>query len=96
MTSHQSPVFKKYDVIHYCVPNIPSAVSRTASRAISNVLMPILQQCADIGGVEDIILAKSGIRNGVYMYKGCVTNAPIAKRFNLKYTDLDLLLASQS
>ena len=96
LTSHEKPTFKKYDVIHYCVPNIASAVSRTASRAISNVLMPIMQQSADIGGVEDIILAKSGIRRGVYMYKGWVTNAPIAKRFNFKYTDLDLLLASQS
>jgi alanine dehydrogenase len=96
LTSHEKPTFKKYDVIHYCVPNIASAVSRTASRAISNVLMPIMQQCADMGGIEELILAKSGIRRGVYMYKGCVTNAPIAKRFNFKYTDLDLLLASQS
>ncbi|WP_276132431.1 alanine dehydrogenase [Polluticoccus soli] len=96
LTTHENPVFKKYDVIHYCVPNIASGVSRTASRAISNVLMPIVQQCADMGGVEGVIQAKSGIRNGVYLYKGCVTNAPIAKRFNLKYTDLDLLLAAQS
>jgi alanine dehydrogenase len=96
LTSHEKPTFKKYDVIHYCVPNIASAVSRTASRAISNVLMPILQQSADSGGIEDVILAKSGIRRGVYVYKGCVTNAPIAKRFDFKYTDLDLLLASQS
>ncbi|MDR3679010.1 MAG: alanine dehydrogenase [Flavipsychrobacter sp.] len=95
LTSHENPTFKKYEVIHYCVPNIASAVSRTASRAISNVLMPILQQCADTGGMEGIIQAKSGIRNGVYMYKGCVTNATIAKRFNFKYTDLDLLLSSQ-
>jgi alanine dehydrogenase len=73
-----------------------SAVSRTASRAISNVLMPIMMQCADMGGFESLIQAKGGIRNGVYMYKGCVTNAPIAKRFNFKYTDLDLLLATQS
>src|SRR5205814_4913361 len=96
LTSHEKPTFKKYDVIHYCVPNIASAVSRTASRAISNVLMPIMQQCADMGGVEEVILAKSGIRRGVYMYKGCVTSAPIAKRFNFKYTDLDLLLAFQA
>jgi len=94
LTSHEKPTFKKYDVIHYCVPNIASAVSRTASRAISNVLMPIMQQAADMGGVEEVILAKAGIRRGVYMYKGCVTNAPIAKRFSFKYTDLDLLLAS--
>lgn len=93
VTTHERPVFKKYDVIHYCVPNIASAVSRTASRAISNVLMPILQQCDEMGGVEEIIMEKSGIRRGVYVYKGCVTHAPIAKRFNLKYTDLDLLMA---
>jgi alanine dehydrogenase len=96
LTTHENPTFRKYDVIHYCVPNIASGVSRTASRAISNVLMPIVQQCADMGGVEGVIHAKRGIRNGVYLYKGCVTNAPIAKRFNFKYTDLDLLLAAQS
>jgi alanine dehydrogenase len=96
VTSHENPTFKRYDVIHYCVPNIASGVSRTASRAISNVLMPIMLQCADMGGMEGLILAKQGIRNGVYLYKGCVTNAPIAKRFNFKFTDLDLLLATQS
>jgi alanine dehydrogenase len=95
LTSHEKPTFKKYDVIHYCVPNIASAVSRTASRAISNVLMPIMQQCADLGGIEDLIVAKGGIRKGVYIYKGSVTNAPIARRFGFKYTDLELLLASQ-
>ena len=96
VTSHENPIYKRYDVIHYCVPNIASGVSRTASRAISNVLMPIMVQCADMGGMEGLIQAKEGIRNGVYLYKGCVTNAPIAKRFNLKFTDLDLLLASHS
>ncbi|MBL7720205.1 MAG: alanine dehydrogenase [Flavipsychrobacter sp.] len=96
VTTHENPIFKKYDVIHYCVPNIASGVSRTASRAISNILMPIMQQCGDMGGMEGLIVAKSGIRNGVYLYKGSVTNATLAKRFGLKYTDLDLLLASQS
>src|SRR5690606_6600275 len=67
VTSHEDPIFKKYDVIHYCVPNIASGVSRTASRAISNVLMPIMQQVADMGGMEGLIQAKAGIRNGVYL-----------------------------
>ncbi len=96
VTTHEKPVFKMYDVIHYCVPNIASGVSRTASRAINNVLMPILQQCADSGGVDDVILSRNGLRHGVYLYKGCVTNAPIAKKFGFKYTDLDLLFAGQS
>jgi len=93
-TTHEHPVFKKYDVVHYCVPNIASGVSRTASRAISNVLMPIVLECADNGGVEPLLHRKPGIRNGVYIYKGCVTNAPIAKRFGKKFTNLDLLMAN--
>lgn len=96
VTSHEHPIFIEHNVIHYCVPNIASGVARTASRAISNVLMPIMKQSADSGGVEGIIIAKSGIRRGVYMYKGCVTSAPIARKFGFKYTDLDLLLSSQS
>ncbi|MEO6830889.1 MAG: alanine dehydrogenase [Chitinophagaceae bacterium] len=95
-TTHENPIFREFDVVHYCVPNIASGVSRTASRAISNILMPILQESADSGGVEGLIQMKAGIRNGVYLYKGCVTNAPIARRFGVKYTDLDLLLTSQS
>lgn len=94
-TSHQNPIFKYHDVIHYCVPNMASGVSRTASRAISNVLMHLIKQAGDLGGMETLIERKAGIRNGVYLYKGCVTKAAIAKRFGMKYTDLDLLLASQ-
>ena len=94
-TTHQKPIFRYQDVIHYCVPNIASGVSRTASRAISNVLMPIVNQSSDFGGMEYLIESKSGIRNGVYLYKGCITKASIARRFDMKYTDLDLLLATQ-
>ncbi|MFA6150860.1 MAG: alanine dehydrogenase [Chitinophagaceae bacterium] len=94
-TTHQKPIFRYQDVIHYCVPNIASGVSRTASRAISNVLMPIVNQSSDFGGLEALIESRSGIRNGVYLYKGCITKASIARRFDLKYTDLDLLLATQ-
>lgn len=94
-TTLHNPVFRHQDVIHYCVPNIASGVSRTASRAISNVLMPILLQSSDFGGMENLIETKGGIRNGVYLYKGCITKASVAKKFGLKYTDLDLLLATQ-
>lgn len=93
-TTHFNPVFKKYDVIHYCVPNIASGVSRTASRAISNVLMPIILDCAARGGMEALLQFEPGIRNGVYIYKGCVTSEPIAKRFRKKYTDLNLLISN--
>jgi alanine dehydrogenase len=93
VTSHENPIFKKYDVIHYCVPNIPSGFSRTASQAISNVLMPLLLDAANEGGFDNLVWIKRGIRNGIYLYKGALTNFYLSERFKLKYTDLELLLA---
>jgi alanine dehydrogenase len=95
LTSHEKPVFKKYDVIHYCVPNIPSGFARTASQAVSNVLMPLLIEISDEGGLENLIWHKFNIRNGIYLFKGALTNVHLSQRFNLKYTDLNLLIASQ-
>jgi alanine dehydrogenase len=56
--------------------------------------MPIILDCADNGGIESLLQLKPGIRNGVYVYKGCVTSAAIAKRFGKKYTNLELLMAN--
>ncbi len=93
ITTHEKPVFKKYDVLHYCVPNIPSGFSRTASQAISNVLMPLLLEVGDDGGIDNLVWRKAGVRNGIYLYKGSLTNSHLSEKFNLKYTDLELLLA---
>ena len=95
ITSHTSPVFKKYDVIHYCVPNIPSGFARTASQAISNVLMPLLLEMADDGGFENLVWYKINIRSGIYLFKGALTNFHLSQRFDLKFTDLNLLIASR-
>jgi alanine dehydrogenase len=92
ITSHERPVFKRYDVLHYCVPNIASAVARTASNSISNILMPLLIECGKMGGCESMLLNRSGFRHGVYIYKGMLTSESLAKRFNLKYANLDLIL----
>ena len=95
VTSHKKPVFKKYDVIHYCVPNIPSGFARTASQAISNVLMPLLLETAEDGGIDNVVWYKINIRSGIYLFKGSLTNFHLSERFNLKYTDLNLLIASR-
>lgn len=94
ITSHTEPVFKKYDVIHYCVPNIPSGFARTASQAISNVLMPLMLEMADDGGFENLVWYKINIRSGIYLFKGALTNFQLSERFDLKFTDLNLLIAS--
>jgi len=95
VTSHERPVVKKFDVIHYGVPNIPSGFARTASQAISNVLMPLLLRISDEGGLEKLVWHQLNIRNGIYMFKGALTNFHLSERFNLKFTDLNLLIASQ-
>ncbi len=95
VTTHEKPVFRKYDVIHYCVPNIPSGFARTASQAISNVLMPLLLETADDGGIDNVVWYKINIRSGIYMFKGSLTNFYLSERFDLKYTDLNLLIASR-
>jgi alanine dehydrogenase len=95
VTSHEKPVFMKYDVIHYCVPNIPSGFARTASQAISNVLMPLLLETAEDGGIDNVIWHKINIRSGIYLFKGSLTNFYLSERFDLKFTDLNLLIASK-
>jgi alanine dehydrogenase len=94
ITTHENPVFKKYGVIHYCVPNIPSGFARTASHAISNVLMPLLLETAEDGGFENYVWHNINIRNGIYLFKGSLTNVHLSERFDLKYTDLNLLIAA--
>jgi len=95
VTTHKTPVFKKYDVIHYCVPNIPSGFARTASQSISNVLMPLMLEMADDGGFENMVWHKLNIRSGIYLFKGALTNFHLSQRFDIKFTDLNLLIASR-
>jgi len=92
-TTHDKPTFVKHDVIHYCVPNIPSRVAGTASDAISNILTSLLLR-AESGGILPLITSHEGLRNGVYTYKGCLTNTYLGERFQLKSTNLDLLITS--
>jgi len=92
-TTHDKPTFLKHGVIHYCVPNIPSRVAGTASDAISNILTSLLLK-AESGGILPLITSLEGLRNGVYTYKGCLTNTYLGERFQLKSTSLDLLITS--
>jgi alanine dehydrogenase len=92
VTNHNDPTYIKHGVVHYCVPNIASRVSRTASFALSNTFSPMILEMGEKGGVVDLIRTHSGFRNGVYMYKGILTNEVLGKVFDLKYKDIHLLL----
>ena len=95
VTSLDNPTFIKHGVIHYCVPNIASKVSRTASAAISNIITPLLIKAGNYGGIEALLNDHAGFRHGVYTYKGHLTNEYLSRRFGHKYTALDLILPSK-
>ncbi len=94
VTTHQNPTFRKYDVIHYCVPNIPSRVAQTASTAFSNMFTPILVRIAERGGIDEMIFQSAGFFSGVYCYNGELTNEAIANKFGMRYRDLGLVIAA--
>ena len=92
VTNHKKPTYRKFDVVHYCVPNISSRVSRTASFAISNILTPILLQIGITGGIDDFLKQNAGLRSGVYAHKGMLTSAVLGSMFDMPYKNLNLIM----
>ena len=91
-TSHEKPIFTKHDVIHYCVPNIPSRYARSSSLSLSNIFTPYLLHIGEEGGLENTLRFDRGLRNGLYFYHGVLTNKSIADWFDLTYRDINLLI----
>ncbi|MEJ5055062.1 alanine dehydrogenase [Sphingobacterium sp. MYb382] len=94
VTSHEKPVFRKHDVIHYCVPNIASRVARTATYALTNIFTPLLLQVGEVGGMNNKIWADQCIRSAIYLYQGMLTNKDVADKFNLSSKDLNLIIVA--
>jgi len=92
-TDFNNPTFVKHGVVHYCVPNSPALVARTASISMSNILIPVLLSISDDGGVNNYIKTSKGFRKGVYIYHGILTNRDIGNLFNIPAKEIDLLLA---
>ncbi len=91
LTSHDEPIFRKFDIIHYCVPNIASRVSRTASFSLSNIMAPILLSIGEVGGIDEMLHLHRHVRKGLYLYKGNLTSKGIGEWFDLPYAEGDLL-----
>jgi alanine dehydrogenase len=92
ITTHDNPTFEVNGVTHYCVPNIPARYSRSASVSISNIFTPYLLKIAEDGGIENAIRFDRGLKNGLYFYHGILTNKSVADWFDLKFSDLNLLI----
>lgn len=95
ITTLDKPVFRKYDVIHYCVPNVASRVAHTAATALSNIFTPTILRAAEEGGVEQMIFSHRWFMKGVYTYKGSLTKEHIARRFGMKFKNIELLIAAR-
>lgn len=92
VTTHSNPAFREHDVIHYCVPNIPSRYARTASVSISNILTPYLLNVAEEGGFENAARFDKSLRNGMYFYHGILTNKTVGDWFDIPHRDINLLI----
>lgn len=92
VTTHHQPTFEKFGVIHYGVPNIPSRYPRTSSISISNIFTPYLLKIGEDGGVEHALRIDKGLRNGLYMYHGILTNKTVGEWFGLTYNDINFLI----
>jgi len=91
---HGDPVVVKHGVIHYAVSNIPSRVARTASIALSNVFAPILMNISEAGGVKNFLREDPGLRKGVYLFNGILTNHYIGRKYGILSKDINFLLAA--
>ncbi len=94
-TSHSNPVFQKFDVIHYCVPNIPSGVARTATYALNNVIVPFVLEIGDSGGFKEAVWSNHSLMTGTYVYKKHLTKKSLSQLFNIPYRDIEMLIASR-
>ena len=91
MTTHSAPVFTEHEVVHYCVGNMPGAVPRTSTYALTNVTLPYALEIASTG-LEDAVRRDRALGLGVNTLRGHVTNAGVAEAHGLPFTALDTLL----
>lgn len=94
VTNHDFPTFVKHGVTHYCVPNIASRVSKTASMALSNIFAPIMVSMGQEAGIDNLLKKNRGLRSGVYLYNGILTNEFLGDAYDIPYQDLDLLMSA--
>jgi len=93
-TSHSDPVYRRHDVIHYCVPNMPSNAARTATYALTHVLVPYLLHIGEAGSINEALWRDEGLRNGTYVYRQHLTKKSLATMFGMNHRDIELLIAS--
>ncbi|HYE73359.1 MAG TPA: alanine dehydrogenase, partial [Blastocatellia bacterium] len=90
-TTHSNPIFTIDNIIHYCVANMPGAVPRTSTFALTNATLPYALRLANRGLVEAVKL-DAGLKNGVNTYNGYLTNGPVAESQGLEHKPIEELI----
>jgi len=89
----KDPIYERFGIIHYCVPNLSARVGRTSSMALSNIFASMLLKIGNSGSVKLAITESSGFRNGAYIYSGVLVNRLIGSYYGIQANDIGLLLA---
>jgi len=92
-TTHDDPVFTKHGVIHYSVANMPGAVARTSTFALTNATLPYIKKLA-ARGYKKAMLNDYSLALGLNIYQGEIICQAVAESFNQEYKNLDKLLES--
>ena len=87
MTTHSDPTYVVDGVVHYCVGNMPGAVPRTSTYALTNVTLPYVQRIADVG-LTEAIRRDPALARGVNVLEGDVTNAGVAEAHGLAFREV--------
>jgi len=90
-TTHSSPTYVLYDVVHYCVTNMPGAVARTSTFALNNVTLPFVLALAD-KGYRRALGEDEHLRNGLNVCEGRITHRAVADALKLKFTPAEAAL----
>jgi len=90
-TTHDEPIYIEEGVVHYCVANMPGAVAKTSTLALTNATLPYALQLANKGWSQ-ALSDNPGLRNGLNIYRGQVCNRPVAEDLGYSYTSPDQVL----
>ncbi len=91
LTTLEQPTYIDEGVIHYCVPNITSTVSRTSTKVLSNMVVPYLLQIGE-KGIKNTLKEDASLSRGAYVYNGQLVRKGVAERFALSSKELSSLL----
>ena len=93
-TTHDNPYYEKFGVLHYAVPNIPGAVPRTSTVALTNATLPYAIELAN-KGFNDAVKQSEALYLGANTVNGNIVSEPVADALNVEYTELSLLVGME-